>query len=352
MADILRIDPARPDPVAIARAALVLRSGGLVAFPTETVYGLGADATSPSAVERIFTAKGRPATDPLIVHVPDLAAAAPFVSEVPDLARDLAAMFWPGPLTLILPRTDRIPAAVSAGRPTVAIRVPSHPVALALVREAGIPIAAPSANLFSRPSPTTADHVVADLGASIDLVLDAGSTPIGVESTVLDLTQDPPTVLRPGGVPLEALRARLPAVQWRTRHVGPDEAAPAPGLALTHYAPRTPLTLFQGAPARVAARVAAACAEAVARQTRVVILATPSQIRAIGPQPGGVQCVVLGPDDDADATAAGLYQRLRDCDALGADAILGIQWPDSSGVGLAIQDRLARAASGRVITVS
>ena len=351
MPELLPVDAAHPDARSIAYAAEAIRSGRLVAFPTETVYGLGADATSPSSVRRIFAAKGRPATDPLIVHVPDLAAATPLVTTMPAIALELAALFWPGPLTLVLPRSARIPPEVSAGGSTVAIRVPSHPVALALVREARVPIAAPSANLFARPSPTTAAHVLADLDGAVDVVVDGGPTPIGVESTVLDLTQDPPVVLRPGGVSLEALRAAVPSVQIRHATVADGHAAPAPGLSLTHYAPRTPFTLFRGSAPRVAAQIAAACHNATQRHERVVVLATPSQIRAIGPQSEQVRFVVLGPDHDADATAATLYQRLRDCDAVGADTILGVQWPETTGVGLAIQDRLTRAASGRVIIV-
>src|SRR6185369_9139359 len=193
------------DPASIRRAADLLRQGGLVAFPTETVYGLGVHALDRDAVRRLFVAKGRPASDPLIVHVTSLEAAR-LLASIPDHARELAVAFWPGPLTLVMPRSTVVPDEVTAGLDTVAIRVPAHPVARALIEEAGIPIAAPSANLFSRPSPTRAAHVLDDLDGRIDLVLDGGATTVGVESTVLDLSAARPTVLRPGVVTVEMLR--------------------------------------------------------------------------------------------------------------------------------------------------
>src|SRR5262245_24196245 len=233
--EVLPVDPLRPDPAAVARAAEVVRGGGLVAFPTETVYGLGALALDPAAVGHIFTAKGRPASNPLIVHVAepgphDLAAA------WPAAAARLAERFWPGPLTLVLTRTERVPDIVTAGGLTVALRMPAHPVALALLRAVGVPVAAPSANRSTRLSPTLAAHILDGLDGRIDLILDAGPTAGGLESTVLDLTTDPPRLLRPGLVTPAEIEAVVGPVarSASTETAGP---LPSPGMLARHYAP-------------------------------------------------------------------------------------------------------------------
>src|SRR5215510_3508938 len=200
VAEVLHVDSTDPDLELIRRAAECLRAGGLVAFPTETVYGLGAHALDRRAVHRVFVAKERPANDPLIVHAAAIDDIAPLVVDIPRAAKELAARFWPGPLTMVLRRSERVPDEVTAGLGTVAIRVPSHPIAQALLRCARLPIAAPSANRFSRPSPTRAAHVLADLDDRIDMILDGGPTNVGLESTVVDLASHPPTVLRPGAV--------------------------------------------------------------------------------------------------------------------------------------------------------
>jgi L-threonylcarbamoyladenylate synthase len=217
MTQILHVDPNNIDPDLIQKAAEVLRSGRLVAFPTETVYGLGANAFEAVAVAKIFVAKGRPATDPLIVHIADRGQLGEIVAEMPEIAQRVADRFWPGALTLILKRGSRIPLNVTANQETVAVRMPDHAVALALIRAAGVPVAAPSANLFSRPSPTSADHVMQDLNGRIEMVLDGGTTTLGLESTILDLTGDMPKVLRPGGVSLEALREQRSSIIRRAR---------------------------------------------------------------------------------------------------------------------------------------
>ena len=267
------VDRERPDPNTIREAASCLRRGGLVVFPTETVYGLGAHALDADAVAGIFAAKGRPASDPLIVHVASAAHLDAIARTVPPLATTLAAQFWPGPLTMILPKRTIVPAAVTAGLDTVAVRVPSHPVALALLIAAGIPVAAPSANLFSRPSPTQASHVLADLDGRIDMVLDAGPTDIGVESTVLDLAANPPTVRRPGGVSVEALRALMPDLAVVSRVAAAGEAQVAPGQLLRHYAPRARLTLVTGPMPAACRWVAVNAVEASERGRRIGILA-------------------------------------------------------------------------------
>lgn len=347
---VLTVDAAHPAPELIARAAALLRQGGLVAFPTETVYGLGANALDAAAVARIFTAKGRPAADPLIVHIAELAQLEVLAAQPPALADTLAAAFWPGPLTLVLRRRPIVPANVSAGRATVAIRMPAHPVARALCAAAGVPIAAPSANLFSRPSPTLAAHVLHDLAGRIDLLLDGGPTPIGLESTVLDLTGEQPRVLRPGGVPIEALRAYIPDLIFTPSYLAAnDEAQAAPGMLLKHYSPRAELRLFGGARARVLARMRADAAAALARGLRVGVLATDEDCAALAGLP--IQPGALGPAHDLAQIGQRVFAAMRDLDQQGVDLILA-RGVEHSGLGLAIWDRLVRAAEGRVVEVS
>ncbi len=240
---VLRVDAADPEAAPIAEAADLLARGGLVAFPTETVYGLGANALDEGAVQRLFAAKGRPAYNPLIVHFPTPAAAAEHVTEWPEAARALADAFWPGPLTLVLPKRSTIPDLVTAGLPTVAIRVPAHPVALALLRRAAFPVAAPSANRSTELSPTAAEHVVRGLAAGADLLLDAGATEVGIESTVLDLTGPVPRVLRPGTISAAEIEAALGAPLAPAPITSGATPRPAPGMTERHYAPRARLLL-------------------------------------------------------------------------------------------------------------
>ena len=222
--EVLQIDPVHPQASIIDHAAALMRDGQVVVFPTETVYGLGADAFQPIALERIFEAKGRPFSDPLIVHIADIGALELVSRDIPEEARRLAEVFWPGPLTLILPRGTRVPNLVTAGLETVAVRMPRHAVARALIRAVGFPIAAPSANRFMHVSPTTAQHALTDLQGRVPLILDGGPTEVGVESTVLDLCAAVPRILRPGGVTLEALRSVLPDVQApHSRNVGEED---------------------------------------------------------------------------------------------------------------------------------
>jgi L-threonylcarbamoyladenylate synthase len=340
-------DVVQPDAAGIQRAAEVLRAGGLVAFPTETVYGLGAHALDREAVRRLFAAKGRPANDPLIVHVATLDEADHLIASRPGSVAALAARFWPGPLTLVLPRSALVPDEVTAGLASVAIRVPAHPVALALITAVGVPVAAPSANLFSRPSPTRASHVLADLDGRIDLVVDGGATTVGVESTVLDLTQDIPTVLRPGAVTLEMLGGVLPLVRMRDASHAASGAEPmvSPGLLSRHYSPRAPLTLYEGHAAPVVARLGADAREASYRGLHVGILAADDD--AVD----GFTIVRVGSDRDLPGVAARLYAALREIDAAGTDVILARGFPADTGIGVAIQDRLRRAAAGRIVHV-
>jgi L-threonylcarbamoyladenylate synthase len=343
--DVLAVDRDRPDPAAIQRAAECLRHGGLVAFPTETVYGLGVNALDSAAVHRLFAAKGRPSTDPLIVHVASVESIAPLVAGLPAAVDRLASRFWPGPLTLVMPRSPVVVTEVTAGLATVAIRVPSHPVAHALVQAAGIPVAAPSANLFSRPSPTRASHVIDDLDGRIDLVLDGGETPVGIESTVLDLSQEIPTVLRPGAVSIEMLREVIPNVRLVSLTVSESKAAPAPGMLEKHYSPRAPLTLYDGPGGRQALITAARAA--VASAARVGVIAVPGDFDGDEDLRDRVVLRELGPDPQDVARA--LYATLRELDASAVDRILVRILPTDDGLSLALRDRLRRAASGNVV---
>jgi len=345
--DVLRVDPAHPDPALVAVAAACLRAGGLVAFPTETVYGLGAHALDEAAIVRLFDAKQRPADDPLIVHVADAAGAAPLAAQLPAAFAPLAARFWPGPLTLVLPRAPAVPRRVTAGLDSVAVRVPAHPVAQALLATAGLPVAAPSANLFSRPSPTTAAHVLEDLDGRIDMVLDGGATTVGLESTVLDLSVSPPRLLRPGAIGLEQLRPIVPDVVARERGATATAPAPSPGLLPRHYAPRAPLTLYTGEPGVALGRLRDDARAAAARGLRVGLL-VPAEDAA---QLAGVPAVVVtcGSAADPAGVAARIYAALRELDRAPIDVILARDAAGTEGLGPAIRDRLTRAADGRVV---
>ncbi|HEX6796607.1 MAG TPA: L-threonylcarbamoyladenylate synthase [Ktedonobacterales bacterium] len=370
---VLRVTPSGHGPddaAAIAEAAALLRAGELVAFPTETVYGLGADATSTRAVEGIFTAKERPRSDPLIVHLAAAEELGRVARGVPELAGRLAARFWPGPLTLILPRTETIPPIVAAGGPTVGVRVPAHPVARALIAAAGVPVAAPSANRFMHTSPTTAAHVLADLDGRIDCVLDAGPCAVGVESTVLDVTVTPPRILRPGGVTLEALRTVAPEIAGPIeaptldagsvgasggRLPGAHSASPsparAPGQMARHYAPRTRLVVFDAQGVRGLAAVRGEVLAARARGERVGALLPDDEARVLEGEHPGVAVAALGPAGDLAVHTRRLYAALRELDALGLDLIVAHTF-SREGLGLALADRLRRAAGGQLQPVA
>ena len=319
-----------PDAAAIAAGAAALAAGRLVAFPTETVYGLGASALDPVAVAGIFAAKGRPTDHPLICHLASADDLAPLVAAITPDAAALADAFWPGPLTLVMHRSAVAPDAVTGGRDTVAVRVPAHPLALALIGAFGGPVAAPSANRFGRPSPTRAQDVLDELGDAVAVVIDGGPCEIGIESTVLDLTTDPPQVLRPGRISADQLAHVL------GRAVAAEASGPAraPGMLESHYAP--------GARVEVLGDIDAAMARArdIAEDGgRVGLIAT-----GAGDTDNAV--TVLAAPTSPDDYAARLYAAFRRADAQGVDVILAVP-PPAEGIGVAVRDRLARAAAGR-----
>ena len=332
---------------ALQRAAEILRAGGLVALPTETVYGLGANALDAAAVSRIFAAKQRPAWDPVIVHVADEAMLDGLVCKIPEAARKLMKAYWPGPLTLLLPRTEAVPHAVTAGRPLVGVRMPAHPVALELIRRAGVPVAAPSANTFGHISPTTAAHVLHDLDGRIDAVVDAGPTEHGVESTVLDPCQTPMVIYRPGAVTSVQIRYTAGDVEMYrdsgVLEIKPHGSRPSPGMGLRHYAPRARLVLIEseqagGELAELAARLAGAVQDLPEAQVGVML---PSEVAA----PAGAAAVYAwGRWTSPEEMARELYAGLRALDGAGCTVIL-CPLPPAEGIGAAIRDRLLRAGS-------
>lgn len=323
----------RLQPSEIEQAAKILREGGTVAFPTETVYGLGANALDAVAVAKIFAAKGRPSWDPLIVHVSDRKMLAKVAIATPQ-AEKLIQNFWPGPLTLLLPRTPEVPDAITAGRPLVGVRMPSHPLALALIRAAGVPIAAPSANRFGHTSPTTADHVLEDLDGRIDAVLDGGPTTVGVESTVLDPNQSPMLIYRPGAITPEMIEQVAGPVRIFQPDAAPQQnpaSLPSPGVGIRHYAPRA----------------------------KLILVASEEELHQQEEQHAGEKIGALLPEswiskpstevfhwaswNDGEALAQRLFAGLRELDTRGVTTIL-CPLPEASGVGLAIRDRLEKAA--------
>jgi len=350
----LSVDPAHLETdsavEAIGQAAEILRAGGLVALPTETVYGLGANALDAAAVARIFAAKQRPAWDPVIVHISDLAILDGLVEEIPEAARRLMEACWPGPLTLLLRRTSAVPDVVTAGRPLVGVRMPAHPVALELIRRAGLPIAAPSANTFGHTSPTTADHALEDLDGRIDAVLDAGPAEHGVESTVLDPCQSPMLIYRPGAVtlaqvreiagPAEVFSPAGPLVD-ATQEAGLESeraALPSPGVGLRHYAPKARLVLVEGFFSGLPLKLAEEASRWPGERIGVML---PADLK-ISFAPAAV--FAWGRWSAPEEMARDLYAALRALDAAGCTVIL-CPLPPAEGIGAAIRDRLRKAGT-------
>lgn len=329
----------------IASAAAILAGGGLVAFPTETVYGLGANAFNEKAIRSIFAAKGRPADNPLIVHVSAFEEAFPLVHDVPETAHVLARELWPGPLTLVLPAKAVLPPVVTAGLDTVGIRVPGHEIARDLIAKAGVPVAAPSANASGSPSPTTADHVLNDLDGRIDAVLDGGPCRVGVESTVVDLSGPIPVVLRPGGVPAEELLRLAPNIVIPPVGGSTVEGVPkAPGMKYRHYAPATRLLLVEGEPQRVVDVIHREIASWQARGNKVAVLAAREHAAYFRADVVSILASRRSPEE----AAHNLFGALRDLDHSGVDVIL-VEGLDSSGIGRAVMNRLWKASGGEII---
>lgn len=331
---------------ALDHAAALLKKGELVAFPTETVYGLGANSYSQAAVEKIFEAKGRPQDNPLIVHVDSLEMALSVWGELEASWQErfqlLAQRFWPGPLTIIGPRGEKIAPAVTAGLETVAVRMPDHPVALGLIRHSGLPIAAPSANRSGRPSPTRAWHVLEDLEGKIGLILDGGSTGIGLESTVLDLGADPPTVLRPGGVTVEELEDSLGVVRF-SEHLTPGEIPKSPGLKYRHYSPRGEVILVEGPLPEVLAQMGTLAQREKERGRRVGVLASREALAVRG-FPEADLVLLSGEREAPETIGANLFAHFRTFDQIGMDVVI-MEGIEPCGVGLAVMNRARRAAT-------
>ena len=332
----------------LKEASAVIRSGGLVAFPTETVYGLGGDATNPEASRKIYAAKGRPSDNPLIVHIADFSQLRNIVAEVPQEAEKLAEVFWPGPLTMILRKNDVIPYETTGGLDTVAIRMPSHPVARAFLQDSGCMIAAPSANTSGRPSPTTAQHVWEDLHGKIEILLDGGPVGIGIESTIVDLSEERPMILRPGFITQEMLSAVLGDVGMDPGLASENSKQPpkAPGIRYRHYAPKADLTLVEGTMEEVISRINALTREAQAMGKSVGVLATEeNKDRYVADH-----VIVIGQRQDEAEIARHLFDVLRQFDDLQVDLIYSESFA-AAGVGQAIMNRLLKAAGHKRIFV-
>lgn len=342
---VLRVDPKKFDPQTLQPAASVLKNGGLVAFPTETVYGLGGVAQDLTALRRIFEVKGRPADNPLILHIWRVEQLHRITVDISVKARRLIAAFWPGPLTLIFPKQPEISPLVTAGLDTVAVRMPAHPVARELLRLTDIPVAAPSANLSGKPSPTLGEHVISDLSGKIPWIIDAGPCEAGIESTVLIFSNGKPVVLRPGAVTREMLEATL---EESVEEVSLNDVQrpQAPGMKYRHYAPKAPVTLVEGKAHSVAAAIKRLLQENENDVQNTVVICFSEHISEYDCQ----TVLDLGPRSRPEIAAARLYDLLRRCDQLNADRIL-IEGLDKTGIGAAVENRLYKAAGGNVIHV-
>ena len=346
--EVIKIDQNNMDTEALERAAAIIRDGGLVAFPTETVYGLGADALSAEASKKIYAAKGRPSDNPLIVRVAEFSDMEKIAQEMPEEAKKLADAFWPGPLTMIVRKNDKVPYETTGGMDTVAVRMPNHPVALELIRRSGGYIAAPSANTSGKPSPTLAEHVAFDMDGRIPMILDGGPVGIGIESTIVDLTEDIPMILRPGYITPKMLEKVIGEVKMDPGIIASDslQKPKAPGMKYKHYAPKADLILVDGEEEKVVAKINALAKEAVLLGKKVGIIGTDETIDRY---PEG-EAVSIGARSDEDAIAKHLYKLLRDSDEKEVDIIYSESFA-TPRIGQAIMNRLLKAAGHQVITV-
>ncbi len=345
-----KVDPEHFRAEELREACGILRNGGLVAFPTETVYGLGGDAFRPEAAARIYAAKGRPSDNPLIVHIADMEALEHLATHVSGSARCLAECFWPGPLTMIFSKNKDIPAATTGGLETVAVRMPQHPVALALIRGSGVCIAAPSANRSGRPSPTRAEHVLEDLNGRVDMILDGGVVGIGLESTIVDMSGERPMILRPGAVTEGMLERVVGTVQTDPAVAGSVAGEPAvaraPGMKYRHYAPRGQMVIVEGQPEKVVDKINDLVRDGCARGQRVAVIAA-EETRPC------YSCDLVycpGSHQREGSIAAGLYDILREMDSLGVEYIFAESF-EQDALGEAIMNRMYKAAAYHVIQV-
>ena len=342
--EFLKIDPISPNEADIKHCADIILQGGLVAMPTETVYGLGADATDAEAAKKIYAAKGRPSDNPLIIHIAKPSDAEKY-AHTGELYYRLAAAFMPGPLTIILPKRDTIPSDVTGGLDSVAVRCPAHPVARALISAAGVPIAAPSANLSGSPSPTTADHVKKDMDGRIDAIIDGGECDIGLESTIIKLDGSKAILLRPGAITADALRCVCESVEIAaavTETLGENERPLSPGMKYKHYAPSSPLVLLDGEKEDVFEFLKVA-----AKKENCVILCYSEEFDGLR----GARLIDVGAEDDLQTQSHRLFGALREADGMGADIIYA-HLPTTSGLGLALYNRMIRAAAHTVKRIS
>lgn len=345
---IYKIDSKAVDHRKMEEAAQLIRSGELVAFPTETVYGLGADALNPQASKKIYAAKGRPSDNPLIVHIAKFEDLEEIAKEVPQEAKKLADAFWPGPLTMIVYKNEKVPYETTGGMDTVAIRMPDHQAALELIRQSGCLIAAPSANTSGRPSPTLAEHVAEDLGGRIPMILDGGEVGIGIESTIIDLTEKIPMILRPGYITKEMLEAVIGTVQTDPGIIAADSTKKpkAPGMKYRHYAPKANLMLIDGAKCAVVDKINELTDAMHSEGKKVGIIGTDETVTSYR----GDMVLSIGAREDEDAIARHLYKLLREFDEADVDVIYSESFA-TPRIGQAIMNRLLKAAGHQVLTV-
>ncbi|OYT48741.1 MAG: threonylcarbamoyl-AMP synthase [Desulfurococcales archaeon ex4484_42] len=352
---VVKVDPINPDVGLLRNIAEVIRSGGLVVFPTETVYGLGANAYDAKAVIKIFKAKERPIDNPLIVHINSINQLVNLTSEQPEEVFIIAKKFWPGPITVVLPKSKKVPKEVTAGLPTIAIRMPAHPVALKLIELSGVPIAAPSANLSGKPSPTTSEHVIRDMYGRVDIIIDAGETLFGIESTIIDLTHRPPVLLRPGAIPVEEIekvlniKIKIPAF---ARGLIEAEKASAPGLKYRHYAPEKALTLIESSNysnyEEYARKVMNIAQNYIKKGLRIIILASKETSKYYMSK--GFKVITLGSRKNIFEVAKNLFKILRIIDEMNIDMAI-CEGFEEKGLGLTIMNRLRKASGYNIVKV-
>ena len=344
-AEVVSMTADNLDMEAIRRGGDILKQGGLVAFPTETVYGLGGDALNPQASMKIYAAKGRPSDNPLIVHIAEFDKLAPIVAEVPEKAKILAEKYWPGPLTMILPKSDLVPQETTGGLDSVAVRFPSDRIAQELIKAAGGYVAAPSANTSGRPSPTTAQHVAEDLTGRVDMIVDGGAVEIGVESTILDVTVEPPMILRPGAITKEMFEEVIGEVTVDRTLIRPDskQVPKAPGMKYRHYAPKADLTIIEGPLEKVVKEINKRAKEKSEAGYKVGVIGTEETVADY--KSGDVKCI--GTRADESTIAANLFRILREFDDDQVDYIYSESF-DTAGIGSAIMNRLLKAAGHHI----